>query len=162
MSHGCRTFLDLDLGWSVIGGGGVVRRLRSPGAAKDHQQSALMLAKLASSQKIVDGLVSKNFDEIGRGATELTRICDATEWAAHRDQIYGHHRTELRRQSQKLAKMAREKNLDGAAFTYMHALTTCISCHEYCRDVLRIAEDTRPRNKIVPIPVNDDDAVGGK
>lgn len=123
---------------------------------QNKQHAAMMLAKLASTQKVVDGLVSKNFDEIGRGATELVRICDATEWVARGDQVYGHHRAELRRQAQKLIKMAEEKNLDGAAFTYMHSLTTCISCHEYCRDVLRIAADSRPRNRIVPIPVNEE------
>lgn len=133
----------------------------APVEEQTRQRAALMLAKLASSQRVVDGLVTKDFDEIGRGASELIRICDATEWAARSNQVYAHHRTELRRQAQKLAKMATEKNLDGAAFTYMHTLTTCISCHEFCRDVLRIAEDSRPRNKIVPIPVNEEESIGG-
>ncbi len=125
----------------------------------NEQQSALMLAKLASSQKIVEGLVSNDFEQIRRGATELNRICDATEWSARNDQAYAHHRTELRRQAQKLSKLADERNLDGAAYTYMHSLTTCISCHEYCRDVLKIAEFTEPMNKIVPIPVDADEAL---
>jgi len=115
-----------------------------------------MLAKLASSQKIVSGLVSKDFPEIRKGAEELSRICEATEWAAEHDQIYAHHRTELKRQSQKLIKMATEQNLDGAAYTYMHALTTCISCHEYCRDVLKIADGPDTFEKVVPIPVTED------
>lgn len=132
----------------------------TPAPIHDERQATLMLAKLASSEKVVDGLVLKDFDQIHRGATELVRICDATEWAARGDQVYAHHRTELRRQAQKLAKMAEEKNLDGAAFTYMHSLTTCISCHEYSRDVLRIADNPRPMGKIVPIPVNEDEAAG--
>jgi hypothetical protein len=126
---------------------------------RHHQQTALMLAKRASTQKVVDGLVSKNFDEIRRGAAELVRICNATEWAARGDQVYAHHRTELRRQAQKLVKMADEQNLDGAAFTYMHSLTTCISCHEYCRDVLKIADQRPGTGKIMPIPVTDDEIV---
>lgn len=121
---------------------------------QDEQQAALMLAKLACSQKITNGLVTKDFEEIQRGATELDRICNATAWASHSDPIYAHHRTELRRQSQKLAKMAHEENLDGAAFTYMQSLTTCISCHEYCRDVLRIADESKINLKAVPIPTN--------
>jgi hypothetical protein len=130
-------------------------RVQTGGEARE--QGALMLAKLASSQKIVNGLVTKDFGQIGRGASELVRICNATEWAARGDQIYAHHRAELRRQSQKLVKMAQEQNLDGAAFSYMHSLTTCISCHEYCRDVLRIADQSRTKSKIVPIPVEDDE-----
>ncbi|WP_299467727.1 hypothetical protein, partial [uncultured Gimesia sp.] len=96
------------------------------------QQAALMLAKLACSQKITNGLVTKDFREIHHGATELSRICEATAWASHKDPVYAHHRAELRKQAQKLAKMAEEKNLDGATYSYMHSLNTCINCHEYC------------------------------
>ncbi len=123
----------------------------------DEQLAGMMLAKLASSQKIVSGLVSEDFEEIRKGAEELNRICQATEWAAHSDQIYAHHRQELRRQAVKLAKLAEDRNLDGAAFTYMHSLTTCISCHQHCRDVLRISDDLSPMDKIVPIPVTEDE-----
>lgn len=129
---------------------------REPATISNRQQSALMLAKIASSQRIVDGLVCKDFDEISRGADDLVRICQATEWSARGDKVYVHYRDELRRQAQKLSKMAREKNLDGAAFTYMHSLTTCIGCHEYCRDVLHISSDQRPKYKIVPIPVEEE------
>ncbi len=125
-----------------------------PEAAEIDQQGALMLAKLASSQKITNGLVTKDFDQIQRGATELSRICGATAWASHNDPIYAHHRTELRKQAQKLAKMAEENNLDGATFSYMHSLTTCINCHEYCRDVLNIVDDSKVNLKVVPIPSN--------
>ncbi len=118
------------------------------------QQAALMIAKLASSQKITNGLVTKDFEQILRGANDLSRICDATEWASHSDPGYAHHRTELRRQTKKLAKMAQEKNLDGATFTYIQSLTTCISCHEYCRDVLSIADESKIDLKVVPIPSN--------
>lgn len=125
-----------------------------PGVS-DGRQAGLMLAKLASSQKIVDGLVLKDFNQIRRGAGELQRICEATEWAARSDPAYSHHRTELRRQAQKLSKMADQGNLDGAAFVYMHSLTTCIGCHEHCRDVLRIADERSPEHRLVPIPVDD-------
>lgn len=118
------------------------------------QQAALMLAKLATSQKITNGLVTKDFEQIYRGATELSSICNATAWASHSDPVYAHHRTELRKQAQKLAKMAEEKNLDGATYSYMHSLNTCINCHEYCRDVLSIVDDSKVNLKVVPIPNN--------
>mgnify|MGYP003633499935 CR=1 FL=1 len=118
------------------------------------QQAALMLAKLACSQKITNGLVTKDFQEIHRGATELSRICEATAWASHNDPVYAHHRTELRKQAQKLAKMAEENNLDGATYSYMHSLNTCINCHEYCRDVLSVIDDSKVNLKVVPIPSN--------
>lgn len=123
-----------------------------PESESDAQQGALMLAKLACSQKITNGLVTKNFADIKQGATELGRICIATEWASHSDPVYAHHRLELRKQAQKLAQMADEKNLDGATYSYMHSLNTCINCHEYCRDVLSLVEDSDVNLKVVPIP----------
>lgn len=129
---------------------------KKPPRKQAPQLSALMLAKLASSQKVVGGLVSEDFEEIKRGADEILRIADAEEWEDHEDQVFAHHRTELKRQAQKLSKLADDRNLDGAAFTYFHSLTTCISCHQYCRDVLKIADDMGPMDKIVPIPVTED------
>jgi len=117
----------------------------------------LMLAKLASTQRVVAGLVSKNFSEIKRGAEDMQRICDAAQWELHPDPVYGHHRTELRRESVKLAELADERNLDGAAFVYMQTMATCIRCHEHCRDVLRIAELPKSINRVVPIPATEEE-----
>jgi hypothetical protein len=156
--------MQISNGWALAAGGLLLAGgalfasgERPPATPQQNEQlSALMLAKLASSQKIVSGLVSEDFDQIRKGVEELSRICNATEWAGHKDQIYAHHRTELLRQSQKLARLADDGNLDGVTYTYMHALTTCISCHQYCRDVLKIADEVPARDKVVPIPVTDD------
>ena len=103
-------------------------------------EAALMRAKLASSQKVLEGLVDENFELIHDGAKELVKITEATQWHAEEDQVYAHYRADLRRTALKLVVLAEEKNLDGAAYTYMHSITTCISCHDYCRDVLHIAD----------------------
>ncbi len=114
--------------------------------------AALMRVKLASSEKIVEGLVSKNFEMIAKGSEELKHVCDATEWRAHDDQIYAHYRDELRRTAKKMEALADDKNLDGVAYTYMHSLSTCINCHSYCRDVLRIAtSENGPRVTMIPV-----------
>lgn len=116
-----------------------------------HELSGLMRAKLASSQKVVEGLMSADFDLIHKGGLEMSKICDATNWHASDDQVYTQYRAELKRTAKKLMLQAEEKNLDGASYTYMHSLTTCISCHEYSRDVLHIASKS-PDFKVVPIP----------
>ncbi len=127
-----------------------------PNVQNDSQQTALMRAKLASTQRIVDGLVSKDFSDIHKGAEELLKICQAEDWKSHADDIYGHHRRELMLQAEKLKGAAIAENLDGAAYAYIHAVTTCISCHDYCRDVLKIAHED-DTNRIVPIPTTDED-----
>lgn len=119
--------------------------------------SAMMRLKLHSSEKIVEGLVSRDFQLITKGAEELTQICNATEWRAHEDQVYAHYRDELRRTAKKIVVLADDKNLDGVAYSYMHSLSTCINCHSYCRDVLRIASlDGAP--SVTMIPTSEEEA----
>jgi hypothetical protein len=110
----------------------------------------LMLAKLASTQRVVTGLVSKDFTEIKRGANDLISICDASQWETHPDPVYGQYKAELRRNATRLSELADQQNLDGAAFGYFQTISTCVSCHSHCRDILRIAEAPI---QAVPIPV---------
>ena len=110
----------------------------------------LMLAKLASTQRVVTGLVSKNFGEIKRGAKDMMSICDASQWESHPDPLYGHYREELRRQASSLSDHADHQNLDGAAFSYIQTISACFSCHAHCRDILRIAAVP---NRVIQIPV---------
>lgn len=114
-----------------------------------------MRAKLGSSQKIVEGLTSANFEMIRKGAEDLQNICDSRVWRPREDQVYSHYRGELQRSAIKLMDQAMAENLDGAAYTYMHTLTTCINCHQYSRDVLRVAVIPRGTAAVVSIPVTE-------
>jgi len=115
-----------------------------------------MRAKLGASQRIVEGLTAANFDMIRKGAEELSNICQSRVWRPREDQIYSHYRGELHRAAIKLGDMAEQQNLDGAAYTYMHTLTTCINCHQYSRDVLRVATLPHGSNAVISIPVTDE------
>jgi hypothetical protein len=113
-----------------------------------------MRAKLGSSQRIVEGLTSANFELIRKGAEDLRNICDSRVWRPREDQVYSHYRGDLQRSAMKLMEMAEQQNLDGAAYTYMHTLTTCINCHQYSRDVLRVAVVPR-ESSVILIPATD-------
>lgn len=130
----------------------------APPAHHPDELPGLMRAKLASSQKVVEGLMAKDFELIRKGAEEMGTVCDATEWRGSDDQVYAHYRAELRRAAKKLILLAEEKNLDGTAYTYMHSLTTCISCHEYSRDVLHIAARQHDF-KVIPIPATEQEQI---
>lgn len=119
-------------------------------------QSVLMRAKVASAHKIMEGLVTKDFGEIRGGAKELKRICQATEWEAHADRLYAHYRAELLRNTAKLSEAADKSDADGAMFAYMNTLTTCVACHDHCRDVLKISTIKRV-SRVIPIPTDEDD-----
>lgn len=146
------------LGCLIVLGAFVVLTKASESRPKSNPElSAMMRLKLLSSEKIVEGLVSKDFRLITKGAEELTQICNATEWRAHEDQVYAHYRDDLRRTAKKIVVLADDTNLDGVAYSYMHSLSTCINCHSYCRDVLRIA-GLDGTSSVTMIPASEEEA----
>jgi hypothetical protein len=127
-----------------------------PPASKSDDSTILMRAKLSSSQKVVEGLMAGDFAMIRKGGEDMQKICDSSQWRQADNQVIVHYRAELRRSAIKLVQQAEEKNLEGAAYTYMHTMTTCINCHQYSRDVLRLA--TREHARVIPIPVTEPEA----
>ncbi len=124
-------------------------------SAKTHQPAlneteVLMRAKLSSSQKVLEGLLAEDFTLISEGAKEMIRISEAAEWPRARDPVYEHYSTELRRQCHKLEELAQKTNHEGASFTYLHITTTCINCHDYVRDALRIADQPHGGVRLIP------------
>ncbi|QDT09547.1 hypothetical protein [Planctomycetes bacterium K23_9] len=119
----------------------------SPTAAS----SALMKAKLGRSQKVLEGLLRKDFDQIASGAREMKRISEAAEWPRARDNVYEHFSAEFRRQCSQLESLASRRNHEGVTFVYLQMTTTCIQCHDHVRDSLRVA-GIEPRDNVSLIP----------
>ena len=44
---------------------------------------------------------------------------------------YSQYAGEFRRSVERLNKMAKNKQLDSAALSYMHVTLTCVNCHKY-------------------------------
>ncbi|MCA9126711.1 MAG: hypothetical protein KDB22_06490 [Planctomycetales bacterium] len=124
------------------------------GPKVDDELFVLMRAKLSSSQKVVEGLMAGDFTMIRQGGEEMQKICDSSQWRHAEDQVVGHYRSELKRSAMKLVAQAGEENLEGAAYTYMHTLSTCINCHQYSRNVLRVAK-IQGKSGVVSIPVTE-------
>lgn len=125
----------LTLGSLLVAGSlcGVLGSRAADPANEEQRDAVLMRAKLAASQQTLEGLMYGDFDLIGRGARQLH---DIEEWhSSKQDAVYDHYSAEFRRQSEKLIRLANEKNAEGALFTYQHLTSTCVTCHEYVRDV---------------------------
>jgi cytochrome c553 len=151
-----RTRLALLAGFLFLLGGMAVAQQPRLSSREPADLGIAMRAKLSASQRVVEGLTAANFELIHKGAEELTNICQSSVWQSRDDQVYTHYRGELQRAAIKLGEMAEQQNLDGAAYTYMNTLTTCINCHQYSRDVLRVATLPRDAGGVISIPVTDE------
>lgn len=99
-----------------------------------------MFAKLTNSQKVFEGLVTRDFAKIKQGAEalKLTSLGEPSAVAGnnHDDEVFNHFKTEFLRLAFKLEQHADAKNLDGAAYVAQSLNATCIACHQYLRDEL--------------------------
>lgn len=117
-----------------------LRAVDPPANQIEEATGVLMRSKLTSSQKVLEGLLRKDFDSIARGAREMKRISEAAEWPRARDSVYEHFSVEFRRQCNQLEALAEAGSQEGVSFTYLHLTSTCINCHDYVRDALRVSE----------------------
>jgi hypothetical protein len=101
----------------------------------DKKISQLMHRKLESSQKILDGLATGDFDKISKNADELIQISKEAEWKSVKTENYELYSNDFRREADTLIKNAKEKNLDAAALTYVELTLTCVRCHKHVREV---------------------------
>jgi hypothetical protein len=105
------------------------------GHAQDPKLRDLMYKKLTSSQKILEGIAIKDFEKISAGADDLILISKAAEWQVIKSPQYELHSNDFRRSAESLNRMARAKNLDGAALAYVDMTLGCVKCHNYVREV---------------------------
>lgn len=107
----------------------------------------LMLAKLSHTQRIIEGLVTQDFEKIATAAKAMKLMSlDLPQGWQKQDsdgEVYEHFRLEFMRQTARLEKMADEKNAAGAAYFQQNLTATCIACHDYIRDF----ETTRPTSQ---------------
>lgn len=106
------------------------------GSDKKTLMKTFMRRKLESSQRILEGIATEDYDMIARGARELKGISAAAEFVVSKDVIYTQHSDEFRRIADQLERRAREKRLDGSALAYMDLTLSCVECHRFVRNVL--------------------------
>lgn len=98
----------------------------------------IMQQKLGSAQKVLEGIAVKDFSMIEKHADELMILSKKAEWLVLKTPEYTRHSDDFRRNVETLGKMAKDKNLDGAALSYVQLTMNCVNCHKYVREV-RIA-----------------------
>ena len=108
--------------------------------ARENSKSVVpfMHAKLGHSQKVFEGLVTKDFQKISNAAEALMitslRTPGIEPGETRNDEVFEHLKLEFLRLSGRLKEVADEGNLEGSAYVSEKLNATCISCHQYLRD----------------------------
>ena len=118
--------------------------LWSRAGAEDERVAKLMREKLERSQKILEALALEDYGVIARNADQLGVLSQAAAWNVLQTPEYAAHSADFLRLTQKLGRMAREKNIDGATLAYVELTINCVACHRHVRSVKTANLDAGP------------------
>ena len=94
-------------------------------------RKAFMRGKLASNQKIVEGLSTRNFGLITEGTEEIRALVKGQHWFVLRTPEYQGFSGEMQLAAGRLAQAATEHNIEAAALSYLDLTLNCLDCHRY-------------------------------
>jgi len=94
-----------------------------------------MAKKFERSQDNMKGLVNSDFQLLKSAATLLKQISLKAPKTVDGDpidnELYDHFKLEFLRLTTQLEEMAKEENLEGAAYAYQNLTANCLACHSY-------------------------------
>jgi hypothetical protein len=101
---------------------------------KPLKKATIMEKKLGAAQKILEGLAQNNLPMIKENAELLNDLSKQAAWKLIETPRYEQYSEEFQRITLKMANQAREKNLDGAALSYVDMTLMCVKCHQHTRE----------------------------
>ncbi len=108
----------------------------SEAAAKpaDKPIDQFMRQKLTDSEKVLEGLVTEDFEQIQKAAAEMHALSQAEQWQVFNTPTYDLFSREFEKGCDQLEKAAKEKNIDAASLAWIRVTMTCLSCHKHVRN----------------------------
>lgn len=98
----------------------------------------VMREKLMHSQRILEAILTSNFDLLERESTALSKATEAPGWFVLEGPEYQRQSAAFLRATRDLVEAAKERDLDAAANHYTTLTMTCYQCHRYMKNA-RIA-----------------------
>jgi Cytochrome C' len=98
----------------------------------------VMREKLMHSQRILEAILTSNFDLLERESTGLSKATEAPGWFVLEGPEYQRQSAAFLRATRDLVEAAKERDLDAAANHYTTLTMTCYQCHRYMKNA-RIA-----------------------
>ena len=92
-----------------------------------------MRQKLNYSQGILEGLTLEKYDLVVTNAVLLRNMNVTNAFLALNNPIYRGHISNFQANMDGLARMAKDKNLEGATDAYARVAKNCVQCHQQFR-----------------------------
>jgi hypothetical protein len=115
----------------------------TPGRAEEPQKptsesSFWMQKKLEYSERLLAGLASGDFEEIGQSARSMNALTRLERWGHAKQPGYRDELKAFQAANERILRAADKENLDEAADGFNQLTTSCVNCHKVVRDVKRL------------------------
>lgn len=108
----------------VIAGG-------SSSSAQTLRLNKVMRAKLDHAQRILEAVVTSNWQQLDRESRELARAAQDPAWTVLKMPEYVRHSEAFLRATDDLIEAATLRDLEAASLGFISLSTSCVSCHRY-------------------------------
>jgi hypothetical protein len=91
----------------------------------------VMRAKLDHSQRILEAVVTSNWQLLDRESRDMAQVVRDPAWTSLAMPEYVRHSEAFLRATNELAEAARLRDLESASLGLISLTTSCVSCHRY-------------------------------
>jgi hypothetical protein len=99
--------------------------------AQTRPLNAVMREKLEHSQRILEAVVTSNWDQLDREGRALARASQDPAWSVLQMPEYVRHSDAFLRATRDLIEAAKLRDLEAASLGFISLSTSCVSCHRY-------------------------------
>lgn len=103
----------------------------STSSAQTARTKQVMRAKLEHSQKILEAVVTSNWQMLERESREMAQVVRDPAWLSAMMPEYVRQGDAFLRATNDLAEAAKARDLDAASLGLISLTTSCVSCHRY-------------------------------
>lgn len=139
MRYAWLLWVSVGLTVTVLAGGAWMGYADDPQVKEEGEgepESFWMRKKLEYTQNILSGLALEDFDAIQKNAHAMRRL-SRVEGFVRRTHVEG-YRTQLKVfefSNEEIARLAGERNIDGAALAFAQMTISCVNCHKHLRSM---------------------------
>lgn len=103
-------------------------------AQEKNKAKTFMRKKLVAANKILEGLTNPDMNRVRNGARTMILMNKEAMWTSFKSPSYAQDSADFVRTAERLVKLAKANDLEGASHTYAQLTIQCVSCHRRVRN----------------------------
>ena len=103
---------------------------------RERAAKEFMRDKLELSQRVLEGIVTEDYDLIITKGSKLSAMTKEADWRLFENPNYEQQSATFRRHVDSLVKAAKNKDSDAATLAYVRITMSCVDCHKLVRGKL--------------------------